>query len=143
MENVIFRSAAAKDCPKIVTFLKEEGTFKPVWASEENLVSIIQQDKDLIQIAVLDDQIVGLIVLTPQGLSQTFFYRFIVKNSLRGEGIGSELLRTAEEVVRQRGGKKIALYVEANDQKVKEFYEKRGYVDDGNGPYYSCYKELT
>jgi ribosomal protein S18 acetylase RimI-like enzyme len=126
----------------MVEFLKQEGTYKPVWAAEENLVSILKQDQDLIQIAEQDGQLVGMIVLTPQGKNQTFFYRFIVKKDLRGGGIGSRLIQVAEETVKKKDGKKIALYVELRDQKVQEFYKKRGYVDDGNGPYLSFYKEL-
>jgi len=140
-EQISIRSAKTSDCSQIVTFLKDEGTFKLAWASEKNLISIIKQDSNLIQIAIEDEKIVGFIILTPHGVNQYFFYRFIIKNSLRGKGVGSKLLLASENVVRKLGGNKIALYVEEGDKKVKGFYEKRGYIDDGN-IYKSYYKEL-
>ena len=53
-----------------------------------------------------------------------FFGRLAVLKKYRGQGLGSELLRTTEKYIVQNGGKKISLHSQYH---AKSFYEFSGY----------------
>lgn len=55
-------------------------------------------------------------------------YYLAVAEDHQGKGIGSELMRTAEEWLRERGAVKVQLMVRSQNELVLSFYEKVGYV---------------
>ena len=48
-----------------------------------------------------------------------------------GKGIGSLLLSELEQIVRNKGGRKLFIFTNDGDDRVIEFYKKNGYVDAG------------
>jgi len=68
-----------------------------------------------------------------------------VAPKLRGRGLGSALLTTAEAVTRQRGGELLEINVDGDDTDARRFYERHGYVNSEPGqdqPLLYYYREL-
>ena len=68
-----------------------------------------------------------------------------VAPELRGRGLGSALLTTAEAVTRQRGGELLEINVDGDDTDARRFYERHGYVNSEPGedqPLLYYYREL-
>ncbi len=68
-----------------------------------------------------------------------------VAPELRGRGLGSALLSTAEAVTRQRGGELLEINVDGDDTDARRFYERRGYLNSEPGedqPLLYYYREL-
>jgi ribosomal protein S18 acetylase RimI-like enzyme len=75
---------------------------------------------------------VGLAVITlrpnvwfdgPVGLLDELY----VAPARRNQGIGSDLLATAEKVVVERGGRLLEINVDGEDSAARRFYERHGY----------------
>ncbi len=68
-----------------------------------------------------------------------------VAPKLRGRGLGSALLTTAEAVTRQRGGELLEINVDGDDTDARRFYQRHGYVNSEPGqdqPLLYYYREL-
>ena len=68
-----------------------------------------------------------------------------VAPQLRGRGLGSALLATAEEAVRHRGGEVVEINVDGDDTDARRFYERHGYANSEPGkdePLLYYYREL-
>lgn len=79
---------------------------------------------------------VGLLTLRPNvwydgpvGLLDELY----VAPGRRGQGLGTALLRTAEEIVRERGGQILEINVDGDDSDVRRFYERHGYRNSEPG----------
>jgi GNAT superfamily N-acetyltransferase len=65
---------------------------------------------------------------------------------LRGQGVGSALLVTAESVTRARGGELLEINVDGRDTDARRFYARHGYRNSEPGqdqPLLYYYRELT
>lgn len=56
-----------------------------------------------------------------------------VRPDLRGQGIGSALLRRACDVVRERGGRLLEINVDEDDSGARRFYERHGFANQPPG----------
>ena len=52
---------------------------------------------------------------------------------LRSQGIGTQLLQEAEQVVRERGGELLEINVDGDDVDARRFYERHGYRNSEAG----------
>jgi GNAT superfamily N-acetyltransferase len=69
-----------------------------------------------------------------------------VATELRGQGLGSALLSTAEAVTRQRGRELLEIDVDGDDTDACRFYERHGYTNSEPGetqPLLYYYRELS
>ena len=92
---------------------------------------------------------VGLLTLRPNvwyagpvGLLDELY----VRQGLRGRGMGSALLETAEQVVRDRGGELLEINVDGYDEAARRFYERHGYRNSEPGsdePLLYYFRELS
>ncbi|HJD60266.1 MAG TPA: GNAT family N-acetyltransferase [Rickettsia endosymbiont of Omalisus fontisbellaquei] len=108
-----------------------------------------QEDKRVIWVAYLDDQIAGYITLVWQSQYKCFNEKQIpeikdlnVLSSFRNLGIGLQLLKTAEEAVSSTGdtvGIGVGLYTDYGA--AQRLYVKNGYIPDGKGITYN-YKTI-
>jgi GNAT superfamily N-acetyltransferase len=69
-----------------------------------------------------------------------------VAPALRGRGVGSVLLRSAETVARERGAELMEVNVDGQDTDARRFYERHGYANsepEQDQPLLYYYRELT
>jgi ribosomal protein S18 acetylase RimI-like enzyme len=89
--------------------------------------------------ATLDDNMVGFVAGEIRRIQSTAWIATIsVHPDLRGEGLGSKLLKLCEN---EMGMPKIKLSVRVSNQKAIEMYRRNGYVDVGRWENYYKGKE--
>lgn len=59
----------------------------------------------------------------------------------RSQGIGKQLIETAERIAKEKGFKQVALAVEIDNHRAKVLYKKIGYQDWGHGVYFDKWVE--
>lgn len=111
------------------------------WDSEENFASIIEVNPQYIQVAEIDNQLVGIIIIDSHGDKINFFYRLAVKEDQRGRGIGSALLSKAEAIAQEIGAQEVAVFVDSENTIVQRFYTMKGYQTTGK-KYICMYKAV-
>ena len=121
------RSLKKLDLPDVIKIIKEACIFDKTWDSADNLISMVEKDKDAVYVAQVNNKIAGLIQIVPYGQNVSWLFRLIIKKQFRGSGIGSKLLKKAEEILKKKGNKEIGLFVNAENNNLKSFYKKRGF----------------
>jgi N-acetylglutamate synthase-like GNAT family acetyltransferase len=104
-----------------------------------------KESKDILIAAVEEEQIIGCCILTPVDKHAIQLRQMAVKQNIQRSGIGRTIIQFAEEKAKENGFK--TLFMHARDV-VIPFYEKQGYVIDGEGftevniPHHKMKKEL-
>lgn len=129
MTNI--RPYQQSDYEKIKTILQTSDMFDVTWDSETNFASMLETNPHAIQIAELDGQVVGLVIIDQHGRETAFFYRLAVLEQHRGSGVGSLLLQKAEGIACTMGAKEVAVYGDAGNTIVQRFYTAKGYQTTG------------
>lgn len=86
-----------------------------------------------LHVARLNDDIVGFVMYTIEGstFSRTatrgVIQNIYVEPAVRGNGIGTELLETAESALSKAGADILGLEVMAPNERAREFYRRHGY----------------
>jgi ribosomal protein S18 acetylase RimI-like enzyme len=111
----------------IIEIIKDVGIYDETWDSEENILSMVKNNKESIFLALIDSEVAGLIQIVPYGQKVSWFFRLIVKKNFRRKGVASLLLKKAESIQRKNLKKEVGLYVSLGNQKLIDFYKKRGY----------------
>jgi protein-tyrosine phosphatase len=112
--------------------------WKPGEFSRQTFLDQIAQGE--VYLARVDGTAVGTFVLQwsdtfwwgERPLNAGYFHKFAVRPSLAGRGIGLEILRWAEERTRSAGKKFFRLNCIAADRKIRDYYEKAGFVHRGD-----------
>ncbi len=86
---------------------------------------------ELFFVAEIDSVIVGTIMAGYDG-HRGWLYTVAVNPQYRRRGIGTKLVQYAEKALTAMGCLKINLQVRASNAEVVAFYEKLGYLTDGN-----------
>ena len=84
-------------------------------------------------VATVDGEPVGAVRLAEPDPGRAKVSRFAVRDDLKGEGIGSELLDRAEALARERGCGTVSLTTPPEHPHLPDFYRDRGY--QVTGPY--------
>ena len=131
-EEIEIRQAIEADAQVIADLLEELGyPSKP--ANVLDRLRSLDRTGDLALVAVIDTQVVGLILLhrtpflhrPPDGRISTL----VVAQTHRGNGIGSLLVKEAEKIFCQWGCGRIELTSGAQRDAAHRFYERLGYVE--------------
>jgi len=130
-----------QDYLDVVSILREADLFDDVWDSKENLVSMIGANPRSILVAEVDNIVVGNLFIVPYGNKVSYLFRLAVKTKFRKQGIASELIEKAEEIIRQSGVSEIGLYVDSGNFKLHGFYRRRGFKISSK-TYHYMWKEL-
>ena len=106
-----------------------------------NRTILHQFEKGLIYIDVAKkkDTVLGFIIYQvdqedsdwKERIGSGFIREFYIKKRFRNQGIGSELLQHAEQVLKNLGASEVYLTSSEKDY-VKKFYKKHGYTTDHN-----------
>ena len=81
-------------------------------------------------VATVDETIAGFIVIVGDELEQVY-----VDATHRGSGVATELLGAAERAIEEAGFPSAWLAVVAGNQRARRFYERNGWVDEGDFTY--------
>lgn len=131
------------DYPQVKAILQEANLFDKVWDGEENLAGMIDNDKQSILVAEVNNKITGNIFITPYGPKVAYLFRLAVKQEFRQQGVATKLLTEAETICKKRGVKEIALFADKDNQFLNDFYYKRNYKTSSVlHAYYCFWKQL-
>ena len=107
---------------------------------------LLRRDDVLVVVGGPEEEPTGFAYLT---LRPTPYYdgplaqleELYVRPGLRGQGIGTVLLRTSIDLVRERGGGEMHINVDEVDTDTRRFYERHGFVNIEPGADYRmlCY----
>lgn len=108
------------------------------WLSFPEMLAQINQSRGLCLLAYEKDKPVGMIyaqqespVNGKEGLEKWVVIIAAVTPEATGKGIGQELLSKMEMEVKNRGGVKMFIFTNKDDERVINFYKKNGYEDAG------------
>lgn len=95
--------------------------------SENGIERFLQRNPNTCFVAEMDDRIVGVIMAGNDG-RRGYIYHTAVHPDYRKQGIGSALVDTALEALKQIGISKAALVVFERNQDGNAFWEKQGFT---------------
>jgi ribosomal protein S18 acetylase RimI-like enzyme len=104
--------------------------------SRQWFADLLAQSNKMLQLALVDDLVVGLILLIESVSQDDAIYRprrylevdeLAVLPDYRRLGIGRRLMQAAEEIAAQRGIPAVELHVWEDNQLARAFYDRLGY----------------
>jgi ribosomal protein S18 acetylase RimI-like enzyme len=124
---------------EVVRILRESGMYDEEWEKRGHLKNKIRRDPESILVAVDGKKTVGCVFIAEDGWNG-FIWRLCVKKGYRGKGVGSSLMRKAEEIIRGRGLAEASVFVDPENGPLKGWYEKKGYAKASDWTF--MYKKL-
>lgn len=114
---------------------RDHGAHVEAGPNRETILGVLQghHAADEVLVARADSRVVGFVTFTMEtGALELAATRGIVTNlyvepSARSQGIGSRLLRAAEEALDRRGATVVVLEVLAANERARQFYRAQGY----------------
>ncbi|MDE6110985.1 MAG: GNAT family N-acetyltransferase [Eubacterium sp.] len=95
--------------------------------SETGVSRFLERNPDTCFVAKIDNKIAGVIMAGNDG-RRGYIYHTAVHPSYRKQGIGSLLVQTAMEALKQLGINKVALVVFEHNKTGNDFWEKMGFT---------------
>ena len=140
--KLVTREAKRADVPSIVHMLAQDqlGSTRETFADPlpeayyQAFEQIAADPNNLLLVSVLDNRVVGTLQLTfTASLSYRGGWRATVESvrteeSLRGQGIGTTLMRHAIELAKRKGCVLIQLSTHHTRKDAQRFYERLGFV---------------
>lgn len=128
---VRIREAIESDLPQ----LEWEGRYQHFRRLYRRAMDEALQGRRILLIAEADNRIVGQIFVQLQsragkladGGYSGYLYSFRVRPEYRGQGIGTSLLRRAEEELRERAFERAVIAVAKNNERARRMYQDNGY----------------
>ncbi|MCR1952629.1 MULTISPECIES: GNAT family N-acetyltransferase [Clostridium] len=126
------RTISISDYRDIYLLNKELGYLYPEERVREKIKYIIENKKDIILVAYIDNNIIGYI----HGSEYELLYSdslinilgFVVRESYRKNGVGKALIDKLEEVARENKYSGIRLVSGIDRENAHRFYERNGYI---------------
>ncbi|HTU89753.1 MAG TPA: GNAT family N-acetyltransferase [Gemmataceae bacterium] len=136
----MIRPTTEADTPHLLALTEGTGVFKPheIEALDEVLSDYHAESQKYGHIAVTyedNGHILGYAYYAPAAMTDRTWYLYwiAVKRDIHAKGIGSKLLRHAEDDIRQRNGR--MLFIETSSlphyELTRKFYLKHGYEING------------
>jgi ribosomal protein S18 acetylase RimI-like enzyme len=72
-------------------------------------------------------EIIGCVFI--EGIWMANIFHLAVSQTRRREGIGTLLLNEAKNYLKGKGAEAVGIYIDPNNEELKEFYLKRGFED--------------
>ncbi|MBD5083360.1 MAG: GNAT family N-acetyltransferase [Clostridiales bacterium] len=95
--------------------------------SESGIAKFLERNPDTCFVAEMDTKIIGVIMVGTDG-RRGYIYHTAVHQSCRNQGIGSHLVETAMDALKQLGISKVALVVFERNKSGNAFWEKQGFT---------------
>ncbi|NTV41003.1 MAG: GNAT family N-acetyltransferase [Candidatus Moranbacteria bacterium] len=128
------------DYDDIKNVLKDGDLFDEVWEDRQNLKRKVERDPESILLAISDNKIAGCVFIVEDGWN-AFIWRLSVLKDFREQGIGKQLMKKAEEIIKTRGIKESSIFVRSKNDLLKDWYTKQDYLKTSD--YTFMYKKLN
>ena len=128
------------DYEEVKQTLEEGKLYDEVWEDRENLRRKVGRDPESILLAIDDNKIIGCVFIVEDGWN-AFIWRLSVREKYRKQGVGKMLMEKAEEIIKARGIKESSIFVNAQNDSLKQWYRQRGYLQTSD--YTFTYKKLS
>ena len=118
------RSAKVSDIKNLILFLKKNEMYNKHIDKESIIRKKILHDKESIIVASSEENIIAciFIVFDPW---RSHLHHFVVDKKIRNRGVGTKLLKNAEDLIKKRKCELATLCVNKNEEQVIGFYRKR------------------
>lgn len=139
--EVILRPIRPEDEPLIMDFhhqLSKETVkaryFKEMTLEErtthERMIRICHSDYDreIVLLAVMDSQILGIIRLSKIPLTKTATIKLIIIDKMQRKGLGSKLLSTILKIAKKEGMKEIQVQISSDNEAMKKMLTREGFT---------------
>lgn len=127
--NPHIRPAKKEELPDLLAL--EKLCFKEETFHRKQLGYLLLKAKSLVLVASAEDNIIGsMIVLFRENIQQARIYSLNVHPAYRRMGIGSLLMDTTFEFLKERGFRKITLEAGVNNTAARNLYESKGFSVD-------------
>lgn len=146
-EDVIIRSVKMEDAATVLNIQSEvvsEGAFlihvseefnRTFEQTRESIQKILENDKEIMLVAEINDEVVGWIVFFSQNrkrLSHTGSFTMMLSKSYRGMGIGKMLVKALLDWAEKNPLiEKLSLGVFSTNHKAISLYKSMGFVEEG------------
>ena len=135
------RNYQSDDYSKVKKLLEEARMFDPVWDSEVNLNGKVINNPRSVLVAIVNNEVVGIVLIIDYGPKLQFLFRLAVKKEFRRQGVASLLIDFAFNAAKKKGVKEVGLYADADDHQLLSYYEKRGFKKSKN-KYFYLWKDI-
>ena len=127
-EPAQLRAATPEDLPAVAVL--DAQVFEPLWHfGHSHLLELLWRGQ--IQLAILDEAIVGYSALLNNSRSEAQLARLAVATGLQGKGIGRQLLADAIENCRKLGYRRLALNTQLSNLRSQKLYTSFGFRQFG------------
>lgn len=123
---MLIRTFRLGDYAAIMRIWQETGLDKKETESLDALAKQLSWDSELVMVAELFGEVVGVVVGTIDG-TRAYFYRLAVLPEKQGTGIGRKLVESLENRFRQRGVNRVLIMVNQDNPEILPFYHSLGY----------------
>jgi ribosomal protein S18 acetylase RimI-like enzyme len=126
---VTIRSYALADRDSVVDLWRRCGLVRPNNDPFKDIARKLKVRPDLFLVALLDNTVVGSVMVGYEGHRGWINYLGVCPNHRR-RGVGRQLMEEAERLLRLEGCPKINLQIRASNSEVLAFYRRIGYLQD-------------
>ena len=133
---LIIRQARSEDLPS----LEWEGEYRRYRLVYQRAYAESLRGRRILLVAEIEGRVVGQIFLQVDSAfgggdgRAAYLYALRVRPEYRNRGIGTELVREAESVLRQRGFSRVLISVAQDNDAARRLYERLGYEVFGDDP---------
>jgi ribosomal protein S18 acetylase RimI-like enzyme len=127
--GLVVRTYSAEDLPVVIDLWDRCGLLRPWNDPVKDIWRKLGANSDWLLVAVVRNKIVGSIMVGYEGHRGWVNY-LAVDPSLRRQGIGRNLMKQAEDLLRKAGCPKINLQVRSANKEAADFYASLGYLQD-------------
>lgn len=138
----VIREYSPLDYPGVRRNLEEAGIFYEGRDSQRNYDALAQSDMGLVLVAEQDDEVAGNVVAQQFGVSLAMMWSLAVAEKYRRQGVATELIQTAEQLLRTREVTEIWGFVDVTNLASQALMKKFGFKINTDHKYYGPWKEL-
>lgn len=136
MTTAVIRSPRAEDAADIAALMTELGYPSEARDIPQRLEALANDPASIIWCAELDGRVVGVgtarvFAAINQGAPVAWLTALVVAKSARGRGVGTRLVKVAEDWAREHGASRLALTSALHRTEAHEFYKRLGYDHTG------------
>jgi ribosomal protein S18 acetylase RimI-like enzyme len=140
--EVEIRSYRDSDYESLKKVLVDAGLYSEIWDSKKNLKKKISVLPGSVIVAIKDGDVVGCIYAQTDGW-EGFLWRLGVSSAHRRQGIGAQLINSAEKFLVSQGVGEFGMFVNAKKTDLHSYYKKLGYETSGNEMFFFRKKATT